>query len=540
MPISAYEFARHHISFFVAMKYTLKNKKQNSSTLKKGMTLLGVEVLHQEDGSYPIVKTHPVEVLGFCDQGLFTQKVQKPSAVFRSYKKCPIDREAHPSMYSSVSRYRKDNKQLGWSHYEAPTMVAKSLLATDKPYILLQANDSLDVGFSWKNGSTEIIWFVLERTPEQDMEEMTKLHPNPPSVIVREIETEDYFAQGLNGFKNLKVGAQLRPHDLERGFRVALWGNVRTMYENGNNPPHMHTRTEVHLGVVLGFAKATYVSPYLRPKSFPELTERMGLRKKVRCYSDKEKGMKNTILTGLRWEQERQNLLGKVDLTPALCSGLWKVYPTWKDIPQELFACKGGLSDYAPKIVLLIEDIYTTEVKSPIEIHVPSLQAQKMNQPLDIYAVFNEVRGKHCAECGENEPKVSFDSAKDMYCWDCTKKIAALDYVPKALHPLLEFIYEREPIHDQSLDETGLHIKVAYGGGGIRDYHRTLDDTFVRQKREWIDELEGDFGFACDHHGQAREYYSKEYGATLRLIYDDQDGMEAQLWVEYSSKGGAQ
>ena len=538
MPISAYEFARHHIPLNIAMKYTLKNKKQNSATLKKGMTLLGVEVLHQEDGSYPIVKTHPIEVVGFCDQGLFTQKVQKPRSTIRSHKECPIDEEAQPSMYTSVSRYRKDNKQLGWSHYEPPTLVAKSLLATDKPYILLQANDSLDDGFSWKNGSTEIIWFVLERTPEPDMEEMTKNHPNPPSVIVREIETEDYFAQGLKSFKNLKVGAQLRPHDLERGYRVALCGTVRTMYENGKNPPHLHTRTEVQLGMVLGFAKATSVSPYLQPNSFQELTERMSLRKKVRCYSDKEKSMKNKTLRGLRWEQERQNLLGKVDLTPTLCSGAWKVYPTWNDIPKEILVCRGEISDYAPKIVLIIEDLYTTEVKSPIEVHVPSLQALNINQPLDIYAVFNEVRGKVCSGCGKNAEQVDFDSAEDTYCWDCTKKNAALDYAPKGLHPLLEYIYECAPIQTQELDETGLYIKVAYGGGGIRDYHRTLDDTFVRQKREWIDELEGDFGFACDRQGQAREYCSKEYGATLRLIYDDQDGMEAQLWVESSSKGG--
>ena len=538
MPISAYEFARHHIPFFVAMEYTFKNKKQSSTTLKKGMKLLGVEVCHHQDGTYPTVQTHPVEVLGFCDQGLFTKKVKKPRAVVRQYKDCPIDGSVRSDMYASVSRYRKDNRKLGWSHYEAPTMVAKSLINKDKPYLLLQANDTLDDGCTWKNGSTEIIWFVLERTPTPDMEEITTPHPNPPSIISREIETADYFAHGLNSFKHLKVGAQLRPQDLERGFRIALCGNVRTIYENGNNPPHMHTRTEVQFGMVLGFAKATSISPYLQPKSFQELTKRMSLKKKVRCYSDTEKGLKNKILTGVRWEQQRQNLLGKVDLTPTLCSGAWKVYPTWNDIPKDLIACKGGLSDYAPKIVLLMEDLYSTEVMNPIEIHVPSLQAQKSNQPLDMYAVFNEVRGKVCAECGENSEIVDFDSAKDIYCLGCQKKKAAIAFAPDAMHPLLEYIYDREPIQEQELDETGLYIRVAFGGGTIREYRQKLDDTFVRQKREWIDELEGDFTFACDHQGQAREYVSKEYGVTLRLIYDDIDGMEAQLWVEPSQKGG--
>ena len=539
MPISAYEFARHHIPLNIAMNYKLTCKQQNPLTIRSGMTLLGVEVIPQ-DGAYPVVHTHPIKILGFCDQGLFTEKVKRPRKKVRFYEEHPIEHELRVELYTRLSKYRRENRTLGWSHYEPPTMVAQSLLITEKSYFLLQAHDSLEDSLEWKNNGVEITWFVLEKTPEPEMEEITTPHSNPPHEITSEIETQDYFAHGMISFKNLKVGAQLRPHDLKKGYCVALSGTVRTMYENRKKPPQLHTGTKVQLGMVIGFAKAASVSPYLQPKSFQELTKRMSLKKKVQYYDDTEQGLKYKEIAGLRWQQERRNLLGKVDLTTELYAGAWKVYPTWNDIPAELLECKGDISDYAPKIVLLMEDLYSTEITNPIEVHVPSLQALDINQPLDIYAVFNEVRGKVCAGCGSNAEQVDFDSAEDTYCWDCTKKNAALDYAPKALHPLLEYIYECEPIQTQELDETGLYIKVAFGGGMIRDYHRTLDETFVRQKREWIDELEGDFTFACDHKGQAREYFSKEYGATLRLIYDDVDGIEAQLWLEPSKKGGAQ
>ena len=539
MPISAYEFARHHIPLNIAMKYMLTGKPQNPLTIRSGMTLLGVEVIPQ-DGKYPVVHTYPIKILGFCDQGLFTEKVKQPRKKIRFYEDHPIDHELRAELYTRLSKYRRENRALGWSHYEPPTMVAQSLLTTKKSYFLLQAHDSLEDSLEWKNGDSEIKWFVLEETPDPNSKEIKNTDSASSQRITREIQLQDYFTSGFHDFKNLKVGAKLRPHNLKEGDLVAFCGDMHVLYENGKKTSQMHMQEHNIIGKVVGFAKATTVSPYLHVQTFQDLEHKMTQKTMVEVYDNETRGLRHLAITGLRWGQSRKNLLGRVDMMQTFCSGVWKVYPTWDDIPKELLVDDGGLSTYMPKIVILLADLHTTEIMSPIEIHIPSLQAQDYNQPLEIFAIYDEVKDKICAGCGEGGGIVSFDSAEDTHCWDCTKKNAALDYTPKALHPLLEYLYECEPIQNQDLDETGLYIKVAFGGGMVRDYYRTLDETFVRQKREWIDELEGDFGFACDHTGQAREYFSKEYGATLRLIYDDLDGMEAQLWVEPSRKGGAQ
>ena len=53
MLISAYEFARHHIPLKLAKRFTLAEKRQNSGTIRSGQTLLGIEIIHKKDGSYP-------------------------------------------------------------------------------------------------------------------------------------------------------------------------------------------------------------------------------------------------------------------------------------------------------------------------------------------------------------------------------------------------------------------------------------------------------------------------------------------------------
>ena len=76
MPITAYEYARHHLSPSVAEQYVLQPTPKSPKTLKAGQTLLGVEVIPSSTGDYPTVKTHAIEVLGFCEQSLFVTSLE--------------------------------------------------------------------------------------------------------------------------------------------------------------------------------------------------------------------------------------------------------------------------------------------------------------------------------------------------------------------------------------------------------------------------------------------------------------------------------
>ena len=537
--LSAYEFARHHIPIEIAKQYTLTGKKQSPLTIRKGLTLLGVEIVPSTDGSYPTITTHPIKVLGFCDQGLFSEKIKRPSKKVRTYKEHPIESDLLSEMYSRLSKYRKEHiapttRGGNYDLYERPTMVAQSLLATKRPYIILQANDTLDDGLSWKNGKSEIIWFELKPTPELTIEEIATLNENAPFAIWKELRTLNHFACSMSddrSYKDLERGAMLRPHQLERGDRVAITGKWITIVNNGNKPAFARCDDYVAIGVAQGFAKASAISPYLQPTTFAELEKRISHKTKMQFFDAKNEQPVNKMMTGLRWNEEHKRLIGHNDLSQEVFTGKWTVYPTWNDIPQELLQRTGGIADHTPKILLLLADLHTTEINAVIEVHIPSLQAQHYNQPMEIYALYNVMKGKQCIGCGEDYPQVEFDTVQDTHCWDCKKMRAVLTFAPTDLHPLLDYIYT-EPIETQTLDSTGLYIKVAYGGGKISEYFRLLDQSFVRQKAEWIDELQGDFSFACERGGKAREYVSEDHRATLRLIYDNTDGMELELWID--------
>ena len=328
--LSAYEFARHHIPIEIAKKYTLTGKKQSPLTIRKGLTLLGIEIVPSTDGSYPTITIHPIKVLGFCDQGLFSEKIKRPSKKVRTYKEHPIDNDLLSEMYPRLSKYRKENKFLGWSHYEPPTMVAQSLLATKRPYIILQANDTLDDGLSWKNGKSEIIWFELKPTPELTIEEIATLNENAPFAIWKELRTLNHFACSMSddrSYKDLERGAMLRPHQLERGDRVAITGKWITIVNNGNKPAFARCDDYVAIGVVQGFAKASAISPYLQPTTFAELEKRISHKTKMQFFDAKNEQPVNKMMTGLRWNEEHKTLIGHKDLSQEVCTGKWTVYP---------------------------------------------------------------------------------------------------------------------------------------------------------------------------------------------------------------------
>ena len=552
MPISAYEYARTHIPLALAKQYTLTKKKQNPKTLRKGQNLLGIEIKHQAAGSYPIITIHCIKVLGFCEQGLFSEKVSRPSKKVRVYKEHPIDSDCLSEMITSLSQYRKEHLTAttrggDYANYEPPTMVAQSLLPSKKPYILLQANDTLDDGLSWKNGKSEITWFGLKPTMEITVEEIATPNENAPYIITRKLRELDHFAHVFSNdrsYKDLEIGAVRRPHQLKQGEKVAITGEWITTVENGNKPAYADYGDYVAIGVVRGFAKASAVSPYLQPTTFAELKQRISQKRKVQFFDAKKDQPINKMMAGLRWNEEHRTLIGHKDLSQEVLTGKWTVYPTWNDIPQELLQTTGGIADHSPKIVLLLADPYTTEINAVIDIHIPSLQAQHYNQPMEIYALYNVMKGKQCIDCGETYPQVEFDTMQDSKCCACEKKSAVLAFAPTTLLPLLNYIYT-ESIQTQTLDSTGLYIKIAYGDGTISSYFHLLDQSFVRQKAEWIDELQGDFSFACERGGKAREYVSEDHRATLRLIYDNTDGMEAELWIDPiddtdQNNGGAQ
>ena len=530
MLISAYEFARHHIPLELAKRFELTEKIQKSSTIRSGQTLLGIEIVHKEDGSYPIVKTHSIHVIGFCDQGLFDGNVTRPSKKVRYYKEHPIVPSLIDDLYPRLSTYRKEQKILGWSHYEPPSMIARSLTDTNTPYMLLQSHDTLDEGLSWKNGSTEITWFALQATPELNLEELTTFNPSAPSSIERERQIQDHFAGRICVFRNLRVGGALRVHHLQRGDCVALSGAVITTHNNGSNPPKALLEDGVYMGRVVGFAKAD--APfYLQPETFQELQQRMCRRTKVQMYDRKRDALRTKMLTGLRWGEQRRDLLGTVDITQCFVRGTWPFYPSWDDIPQELLERQGGISDYAPKIVLLLEDLYTTEMMSPIEVHIPSLRTQDGNHPFDMFALYDIMKGKCCSYCSKSYPEIDFEHVDDTHCRVCHKQHEAYEFVSNALHPLLA-IMVHDVVFDQELDESGLYVEVRFGDTSMQEYIQHLDDGFVRQGAEWMDEMDGDFAFACENGGQVRRYVSKEHRATLQLVYDHAEGMHAKLWVE--------
>ncbi len=545
MPISAYTYARHHISTTIAKQFVLSPKPKNGKTLQAGKTFLGVEVIPSSSAEYPTVNTYALEIIGFCDQYAFSEKVKRPRKKIRSFKEHPIASECIGDLYKSISKYRKEN--LGattrggdYDNYEPPTMVAKNLDDTQKPYILFQANETLDDGLSWKNGKSEIVWFELQSTPTPSEDELRTENANAPHEIDWVLKEKDLFSAGTFSYEDMKAGALRRVQDLQAGELISLVGEVIEAHQlslplnplrQGNQPPKVDVRTRALVARVVGFAKAKVVSPFVQPKTFQELEHRLSHKTKVTIHNPRYNRWDNKRMAGFRWDAERSNFLGKGDLMHIFVSDKMPVYRSWDDIPQTLRNVEGGIGDYAPKLMLILEDLDTTEIIQPVEVHLPSLEVLRYNKPMRIYSLFNQMEDKQCHDCAEYYPDVEFASVTDTDCTTCVYKQQVLADMPKALHPIIARLYQ-SAIEEITFDETGLYIKVAWGNGTIGSYVRTLDQTFVRQRREWIDDLEGDFSFACDAGGQAREYVSEEHRATLRLIYDDINGMEAQLWVD--------
>ena len=58
-----------------------------------------------------------------------------------------------------------------------------------------------------------------------------------------------------------------------------------------------------------------------------------------------------------------------------------------------------------------------------------------------------------------------------------------------------------------------------------------IDDTFELRQSAWVDDLSGDFDFACNQNGQAGEYVSETHQARVTLIDDDMCGVYTRLQV---------
>ena len=531
--LSAFEFARNHIPIEIAKQYTLKEKKQSPTTIRKDQTLLGIEIVPSADGSYPTITIHPIKVLGFCDQGLFSEKIKRPSKKVRTYKEHPIDSDLLSEIYPRLSKYRKENKGLGWSHYEPPTMVAQSLLPSKKPYILLQANDTLDDGLSWKNGKSEITWFVLIPNPNSGRFQHNE---KAPSAIVETIQANDKRIHPMETYRHLQVGRQCRPHHLKKGDLITTYG-VLQQVSFRTSPPHAFNHQHILFGKVVGFVKPTHQTSYLQPKTYVELEERLTVQTTVHFFSEDTQEREEKQLPMVQWNYERGILLGEqVDYTQEFVKGTWEVYPTWEEIPKEYLIQKGDLCDYAPKLLLLISDLYTTEICQPIEIHIPSLQPQVYNQPIQIYALQNQMENKICERCSLQYGEVYFNTIDAPYCIDCTQQVSVLKWSPTTLQPLLQYLFEYETIESMEFEDNSLYLRIQFGNGHVRDYRQFLPTSFVKKSRKSI-EVMSKFGGASAYPGIEIEYVSEHPKSTLCLSYDDEHGMDIELWIEV---GGAQ
>ena len=184
------DFALRNIPKSIAQKYSLKEKQQNPKTLRIGQHLLGVQVSVQKDNT-TIVHTYPIEILGFCDQGLFDPDiVSRPQKRLRFFATHPIEDDLICELYSRVSKYKKENP-IRWNPiFEAPTMVAKLLEPSPEPFMLLQAHDTIDDGLSWRNKGEEIFWFVLEEIPQVEPKRCAECDESEVHVSFESIESD--------------------------------------------------------------------------------------------------------------------------------------------------------------------------------------------------------------------------------------------------------------------------------------------------------------------------------------------------------------